>query len=346
MDHLQQPKKFEYQIINHCNSIDISIMSPIRLFVLYDKSDRVFFEIFKHIFLPEKVIFVNDQYEIQRELETSGKIINKVDLFICLISRRFLLNIDLLKTLIRNFEETQRFIMLLVDETIYNTVNARTSIYNKWKSQMHTLESQGLYNDDLYNSFKTLENAKSLLPKYLDSLCRVMNTVTNKLVYFVDKLCYTFKSISNMDGFTRYNDEELKSFLNSKEKEIERSTNMSHTTQNITIQENNAPIIAPTGDNPYIDMRKNDFDLDNLENKLISLIDTAKKDLVVLDKDDADTILIILEDILAAVDNKNKKRLNYYLSNLSSTINICTNVPKLLGETFQNILKTAGSLFP
>lgn len=314
-------------------------MSPIKIFFLYDKSDRIFFELFKQIFLPEKVICVNDQYEIHTELQSSGNIIPKVDVFICLISHKLLLNVDLLKILIKNFEVSRKFIMLIIDEVVCK-VNIRISIYKEWKNQMNTFESQALYNDDAYNTFKTLETASIILPKHLDSLCVSMNTVTNRLLYLVNTLCHIFRSVSKMTEFTRYNDEELKDFLNNKEKEIERSSTMNVTSQNANnitnIEINSENVIMPSGD-----YKQYNNDLDSIK----LLIASIKRESSVLSNNDSDRILCALDDIEQAINNKNKPRLTNALNNISSMISIVSAFPTL-HEHMQGLAEKISSLFP
>lgn len=315
-------------------------MSPIKIFFLYDSSDKFFFELFKELFIPEKVIIVNDNYRVHSEVSSSDKIIEKVDLFISLISRQMLHNITLLKLLLKNCKNSNKFIMLIIDELIYNT-DQRIKIINDWNSKMKTFESQALHNDEAYNSYKTLEEAKSLLPKQLDSLCSSITTVSNKLAYLANELCDFVKNNLNTDAFLKYKEDiELNEFLY--KKELEKGKNAMYFNSQTAEKINNYEIKA---DKVVMGDYKPTNDIDSIK----SLIESIRQESSVLNSNDVAKLTCALDDINSSINNMNdinaKARLTNALNNISSLCTIASFAPTL-HQYMQDLISKFSLLFP
>lgn len=337
---MQQRNKFECQIVTHSNPIDISVMSPIRVFFLYHPDDKIFFELFKELFIPEYVIIVNDDNNTLSEVSSSGKIIEKVDFFISLISNQLLHNITLLKMLINNYEKSKKFIMLIIDKFIYDTEN-RLKIYHNWKVKKEKFESQVLDNDEVYNYVKTLEKAIAMLPNHLDLLSLSIVTATDKLTYLINEL-YTFvRTRFNTDVFFKYKeDTELKKFLYDKENLIERSSTMNVTTQTAE------KIINIEAEKVIMgDYKQSINDIDSIK----SLIESIRQESSVLNSTDIAKLTCALDDINSSINKLNdinaRARMSNALTSISSLCTIASFAPTL-HQHMQELLNKFTQLLP
>lgn len=338
---------------------DLMYKPSIRIFFLFEESDNFYFDLFIQIFNSDKVICVNDDTEIQDELARSGKIIDKVDYFVTLVSQSLLKSYDLLKILINNYEKSKRFIMLIIDKFLYNSDNRKT-IYDNWENKIETLTNDGIRNKDTNTILESLQEANVLLPKELESLCSAMKTVTNKLEFLAKKLCNAIKSNSKTNDFLKYEGKKLTNFLNKKIKELQGGNAMNNQPpqqivyQTINNNNGNGTFNNATGHNNTLKSTNTaattttNNDLDSIRDVVTTLIKDIRNESSGLDNNQYSRIICALDDIEEAIKGKtitNTGRFSNAINNIDSLLSIVSNTSTLF-NLMQSLLTNLSPFIP